>query len=152
MVYLSDIQDPLLENIVDDIRAEYTDKQIKLSNNFWNQYPTLQKRFIPKKSARSQGKTVQSEATIILEKYLDSFQIPKDLEAFTYELRDDLVSFGTLANETARRIIKTKNLESLIELLQDLRDKLGDKYLQDTKNDLDKLSVDIIIAIENQKL
>jgi len=148
----TDIQDPLLENIVDDIRAEHTDKPSKLSNNFWNQYPTLQKRFIPKKSGRSQGKTVQSEATIILEKYLDSFQIPKDLEEFTYELREDLVSFGTLANETARRITKTKNLESLIELLQDLRAKLGDKYLQDTKNDIDKLSVDIIIAIENQKL
>lgn len=148
----TDIQDPLLENIVDEIRAEHTDKPSKLSNNFWNQYPTLQKRFIPKKSGRSQGKTVQSEATIILEKYLDSFQIPKDLEEFTYELRDDLVSFGTLANETARRITKTKNLESLIELLQDLRAKLGDKYLQDTKNDIDKLSVDIIIAIENQKL
>lgn len=148
----TDIQDQLLENIVDDIRAEHTDKPIKLSNNFWNQYPTLQKRFIPKKSGRSQGKTVQSEATIILEKYLDSFQIPKDLEEFTYELREDLVSFGTLANETARRITKTKNPESLIELLQDLRAKLGDKYLQDTKNDIDQLSVDIIIAIENQKL
>lgn len=147
----TDIQDPLLDNIIDDIRAEHKDKAIELSNNFWNQYPTLQKRFIPKKSGRSQGKTVQSEATIILDTYLDSLQIPKNLEAFTYEVREDLVSFGTLANETARRITKTTNLETLIELLQDLRSKLGEGYLQHTKNDIDKLSVDIIIAIENQK-
>jgi superfamily II DNA or RNA helicase len=147
----STIEDPTIESTIDNIKANPDDKAIELSNNFWQHYPELQKKFINKKTLRTSSQTVQDKALTVLDKYLDNFQIPKNLETIARELREDIISYGTTSAETARKITKVQNIDELIDILTKLKSYLSENYLNNIRQETDKISVDIIIAIENIK-
>ena len=76
---------------------------------------------------------------------------------FLRTLREDIIDYGTLPDSTMRRIANLGNSDdnnrkkAIIEI-SDIKDKLGEDYLQKEKERQKDLSKEIIIAIENRKL
>jgi len=69
---------------------------------------------------------------------------------FLRTLKEDVLSYGTLADYTLRRIANFG--EDSIKDIQELRDELGEDYLIKEKSRQKDLKKEIIIAIENKKL
>jgi len=69
---------------------------------------------------------------------------------FLRTLKEDILSYGTLADYTLRRISNFK--EDCIKDIYELKDELGEDYLIKEKNRQKDQKKEIIIAIENKKL
>ncbi len=69
---------------------------------------------------------------------------------FLRTLKEDILSYGTLADYTLRRIANFK--EDRIKDIYELKDEIGEDYLIKEKNRQKDQKKEIIIAIENKKL
>jgi len=69
---------------------------------------------------------------------------------FLRTLKEDILSYGTLADYTLRRISNFK--EDRIKDIHELKDEIGEDYLIKEKNRQKEQKREIIIAIENKKI
>jgi len=149
-------QPVILEEIIDRIRCQQTEKSIELSDNFWDKYEVvkeLREERLPISEIGLEQKALNNIKTLINLK--DERLSP--LKEFLRTLREDIIDYGTLSDYTLRRIIKLKTsddeMENTIKELEKLKEELGgENYLLKEKEKLKEISKEIIIAIENRKL
>jgi len=149
-------QPVILEEIIDRIRCQQTEKGIELSDNFWDKYEVvkeLREERLPISEIGLEQKALNNIKTLINLK--DERLSP--LKEFLRTLREDIIDYGTLSDYTLRRIIKLKTsddeMENTIKELEKLKEELGgENYLLKEKEKLKEISKEIIIAIENRKL
>ncbi|MBU0701257.1 DEAD/DEAH box helicase family protein [bacterium] len=152
----ADIYQVTFEEVFDKIACSSDEKAIALSNSFWESYESVkefrEQRTIPLNEQSSEQKALNNLKTFINQIQAEELIPHKD---FLRTLREDILDYGTLSDFTLRRIA---NMESTDEAKQkraikeiiDLKEKLGQDYLQKEKARHKDLSKEIIIAIENQ--
>lgn len=138
-----------LEEILSKIECSYNEKGVNWNTDkFWEFYSTVQnyKEF---NSSPGNELSLETQAFNNLESLIrgetSELAIHKN---FLRNLKQDIVSYGTLADFTLRRIANLK--ENSITDLIDLREDLGDNYLDKQKLRISTYEKEIIIAIENK--
>ncbi len=145
-----------LEDVIDKIRAEYDEKSLELSDNFWDAYIEIKNHKDIATTSKSEV-SLERRATNILQSLLRINNMEKltQLKPFIRMLLEDIVDYGTLSEYTLRRIanlqIEEKKLEETIKEIENIKKELGEDYLMKEKERLKKISKEIIIAIENRK-
>ncbi len=142
------------EEVYEKVKADYNTPRLEWSDNFWNSYHLiLEKHF--KKPYVKKGKDLSEKAYNLLNNIL-KMEAPelKPYWRFISDLIEDLRSFRTLSEYTLSEIVSWENFlndtEKLSQAIQELRDELGDDFL-DKIQSLHKLEdEEIIIAIENR--
>lgn len=145
------------EDAIDKVRCNYNEPSLKWSDNFWDLYEGVKNlkegNLIPTSENSIEQKAINNLKTLrnLQNKNLDPYK------EFLKMLLEDLIDYGTLPDYTMRRIA---NLESSdenkiaksVKEIEKLKSQLGENYLEKEKEKQKKLSKDIIVAIENQKL
>ncbi len=150
------VYDTSLEEIFDRIKCNYNEKPLKLSDSFWENYERIKNR----KSSKSLPLSEQSLEQRALNN-LKSFIVKPwkgllPFMDFIRTLREDIIDYGTLSDYTLRRLANLsfveKDYEKTVKEIEELKQELGEDYLEKEKERQQDLSQEIIIAIENQKL
>ena len=145
-----------LNDVIDNIKAEYSEKPLELSDTFWDAYVEIKnyKDSIP--SSKSEV-SLERRATNILKTLLkiNNNENLTQLKPFIKTLLEDICDYGTLSDYTLRRIanleIEETKLSETIKEIENIKKELGEDYLLKEKERLKKISKEIIIAIENRK-
>ncbi len=153
----SQIYSATLEDIFDKIICERNEKKLPLSSSFWDWYEKVKKfkeyRLGPTSEQSLEQRALNNLNTLIKKPWEDSLP---HLD-FLRTLREDVIDFGTLSDYTLRRIANleysddSKRKKAIEEILA-IKKELGEGYLQKEKERQKDLSMDIIIAIENQRI
>lgn len=154
------------EEAFEKIDCPVDEKRLEISKDFWTSYEQI-KNLRAKLNPQSEQSleirarnnlyslisTLNSDQASSLKKNIDLETIRK----FTQTLLEDIDNYGTLIKYTLRRLAKlrfdnTNHLDESLSELEDIRQRLGDDYLEKEKQRQTNLKKEIILAIENQKL
>ena len=133
------------------------EKPLKLSENFWDVYGRI-------KDLREQGpsspapRSLEQQAINNLKTFLN---LPPDNQLSGYKeflrtLLEDIIDYGTLPDYTLRRLANLElgneeKIQKSVKEIEDLKNELGENYLEKEKLRQRRLEKEIIVAIENQK-
>jgi superfamily II DNA or RNA helicase/HKD family nuclease len=153
-----DIYETTFEEIFENIKCDYNQKPLSLSNNFWAAYEDI-KNYKEHRSVPPSDLSLEQRALNNLKNFIDNIHINEIMphKDFLRTLREDILDYGTLSDYTLRRIAnmdsanEVKQKQAAIEIVA-LKKGLGENYLLKEKARYKDLSKEIIIAIENQKL
>ncbi|MGC8738620.1 MAG: helicase-related protein [Candidatus Hydrogenedens sp.] len=142
-----------LEDALNYIQCEYEEQPLHISDKFWNNYISL---IEVATTDFSRGRKIWTEAMTNIKTILQ--QLPAELDdykSFLNILSEDISYYRTLSDYTIRRIRnlkldKEKQFKEFKEVIDKLRNDLGDDYLTKIKNDLISIKPEVIIAMENQ--
>ena len=143
------------EEVYQNIKADTGTVRLELSKNFWKSYDLiLEKRFA--KPYVKKGKGLNEKAYNILQTiYKIEDKNIQPYKRFIFYLIEDLREFKTLSEYTLSEIISwEKHLsspENLAQSIQNLRDEIGENFLDKVLSLKKSDDEEIIIAIENQK-
>jgi hypothetical protein len=147
-----------LEEAYKYIECQKTDKTLKLSQDFWQNYENI-KNFKESVRGSSTDQSIEQRAinnlNYILNSHVKGFE---QFYPFLRVLQEDALVYKTLTLYTLRRIanLKTtdsteKDLKHSTEELASLQKQLGIDYLDIIKERIKGLTSEVIIAIENIK-
>ncbi len=139
------------EDVFDKIVCSSDEKSLNWNTGqFWEAYHAIQEfkdyRLGPNSEQSLEMKALNNLDFLI--KNTKEELMPS--KGFLRTLKEDILSYGTLADYTLRRIGNFK--ENLIKDILELRNELGEDYLIKEKNRQKDHKKEIIIAIENKKL
>lgn len=133
------------------------EKPLKLSENFWDVYGRI-------KDLREQGpsspasRSLEQQAINNVKRFLYGVQDERIAQhkEFLKTLLEDILDFGTLPDYTLRRLANLElgneeKIQKSIKEIEDLKNELGENYLEKEKLRQRQLEKEIIVAIENQK-
>jgi len=149
----NEIYDTTFEDVFNRVLCEKDEKQLQLSNVFWDNYDkakNFKEKFVPPSVQSLEQRALDNLKIIIAnpsEKLLPHLN-------FLRTLREDILDYGTLADYTFRTIIDFKNAndeQTILDIIE-LKNKMGENYLDREKDNKKDLSKEIIVAIENQKI
>lgn len=142
-----------LELVLDKIQCTPDTPSIPIDNDFWTMYQEIKQVQQKQTYARSE-QSVERTALNNLDFLLRQSK-PELLpyKPFLRTLREDITDYYTLSQYTLRRIanLKTHNndFEKIINDIQDLRNELGENYLEKEKQKINDKNAEVIIAIRN---
>ena len=145
-----EIEEVLFEDILDHIRCKMDEKELVLSDNFWENYEKI-KNYKQKESQKIPSKSAKQLAinNIKTLRQKQEYKIYKD---FLDTLLEDILEYGTLPEYTLVRIkeMDANDIENTLKELNKLKEELGENYLDSIKEKTKNIEKEIIIAIENQ--
>lgn len=148
------IEELTLEEVIDKIKCEPNEERLDLSENFWRHYKEI-KTF--KKYSDKSKYIVKNAIEILTSIQFNQDQnfrtIQENFKEFLRDLILDLKQYGTLPEYTIRRIVKqckNKTQKEIQQFLEELKQELGENYLQYEQERWKDISKEIIIAIEGR--
>ncbi|MDD5014250.1 MAG: helicase, partial [Atribacterota bacterium] len=148
----------VFEDTIPFIECTKEEKAISISKSFWKNYYEI-KAFKDTPSISTSSASIERKALSNVNALLVG-KIP-EIESylpFLRDLREDILEYKTLSDYTLRRIANLNSpnkssakLKGVKEELANLRQELGENYMEKVKARLGKLETEVIIAIENIK-
>jgi len=147
-----------IEEVIPKIACEESTLRIPFSDTFWADYKEV-KKWEPQ-TVNLPEVSVEARASNMLNTLLQTER--EELvshKEFLRMLREDVTDYGTLSMYTLRRLanleddyVKNTNdsWHNLIVAIVDLKNELGERYLDSEKERVKKTKQEVIIAIENQ--
>jgi len=139
------------------IVCEVDEEALKLSEQFWDIYGQI-KDFRERSPLPPGPRALEQQAVNNLKTLLN---LPPDNQLSGYReflrtLLEDIIDYGTLPDYTLRRLANLeggdeKKIKRTIKEIEDLKNELGENYLEKEKQRQRHLEKEIIVAIENQK-
>jgi len=147
----------IFDEIFDKILCDKDERKINLSKSFWDSYKKV-KKYKGHYHIPVSEQSLEQKALINIRTFIESSweSLLPHLD-FLKILLEDILDYGTLPDYTLRRIAnletgsKDKQKETVLKIA-DLKQKLGNNYLQKEKQRQKNIEKEIIIAIENQKI
>ncbi len=134
------------------------ERPLKLSPKFWDMYEKI-KNLKDYHSTHISERSLEQQAINNLKTFLTNVSDERIFEHknFLKTLLEDILDYGTLPDYTLRRIANwqcdnEENIKKSIELINQLKEELGENYLEKEKTNRKDLIKEVIVAIENQKL
>lgn len=138
------------EDVFEKIACTPDEKALNWNtDSFWQAYRAIQD-FKNYRLGTNNEQSLEMKAQVNLDFLIRSAKeelMPH--KVFLRTLREDILSYGTLADYTLRRIANFK--EDSVKGIQELKDELSEDYLIKEKNRQKDQKKEIIIAIENKK-
>ncbi len=142
-----------LEEAIEKIKCTPNEPSLPFSQQFWDAYEKVKQLKEPTYS-RSEKSLEQQAINVLktLQKRIPEEEIKK-YHSFINTLLEDIIDYGTLPQHTLRRIanLEINGIQNAIKELEQLKNELGEDYLEKEKKKIKKLKKEIIVAIENQK-
>jgi len=145
------------EDVYDKIITDYDNPCIPLSLHFWDYYEEL-KNIKEQEHSTYNDNSLQQKAYNLL-KFLKKSPNQKiePLKDFIDTLLEDITDFGTLPDNTLRKIIELENnnisdeyINNVVKTLTEIEKQLGGgNYLEKEKQRQKKFTREVILAIEN---
>ncbi len=150
------VYETTLEDVLDRIKVSPNEKSVELSKEFWEIYDEV-KKYKGLIKGRISENSLEMKAQNNLVAILDikgNKELNK-LRPFLRILLEDIRDYGTLSDYTLRRLAKLdfsndNKIKESIEEIKQLRDELGDDYLEKSIKAMQNLNKEVIVAIENQ--
>lgn len=155
----SEVNNVDFESIVPLVECDYETPKIITSRHFWDNYEKI-KAYKPKFKSSSNENSLEIKALNNMQSALRFYEEQLDsLVPFIRVLVEDLRDYLTLPKYTLRKLTQyeltpkspKKDIETFASSLKELRQYLGDDYLENIKSRASKHKKEIIIAIENVK-
>ena len=152
----TEVKDFNLGEVYTFIECKVDEKALPLSSAFWEKYEQIRTHKEAFRGATSE-QSVERKATNNLRFLLTSGHGGLDnFKEFLQVLLEDVLEYKTLSLFTLRRIANLKvnsekDLEHAKRQLTNIRQNLGDDYLEKIKKELHLSASEIIIAVENIK-
>jgi len=139
------------------IVCEVDEEALKLSEQFWDIYGQI--KDLRERSPLPPGPRALEQQAINNLKTLLNLPPDNQLSGYREFLRtllEDIIDYGTLPDYTLRRLANLeggdeKKIKRTIKEIEDLKNELGENYLEKEKQRQRHLEKEIIVAIENQK-
>ncbi|GIW62627.1 MAG: ATP-dependent helicase [Patescibacteria group bacterium] len=151
-----EVDDTTLEGVFEKIKCLVDEKPLEWdTDEFWTAYEKALKTKKNYTIAPSEQSLERQALNVLDTIRAQKIDLDEDLLKFIRNLREDIVSFGTLPKTTLRTIanLPLKDPINLKENLYNLAKNLGGvDYLNKEKAQAKKLKKEIIVAIENKKL
>ncbi len=144
------------EEVYEKIKADPEASRLELSDNFWNSYHLILEKHFEKPYIK-RGKDLNEKAYNLLNT-LFKIESPelKPYRRFISDLIEDLRSFGTLSEYTLSEIVSWEKFlndtRRLSQTIQELRNELGEDFLDKIQSLKKPEEEEIIIAIENLRI
>jgi superfamily II DNA or RNA helicase len=146
------------EKVIEKVRCGVDEEALPLSSEFWDHYDQiLNEKITYPKSRQLKPNELSKKASNLLNTLLklEDNQI-KSFIPFIHSLIEDFREYGTLSGYVWEKIVSLEpflnrgDINSIVDNLSKLREKIGEDFLEKTKERLKSLDKEIIIAIENQ--
>jgi superfamily II DNA or RNA helicase len=146
------------EKVIEKVRCEKDEVALPLSSDFWKHYDQIiNEKMAYQKSRQLKPNELSNKAFNLLNTLLklEAEQI-KPLIPFIHSLIEDIREYGTLSDYVWGEIVSLEtilnrgDINSIVDKLSKLREKIGEDFLEKIKKRLESLDKEIIIAIENQ--
>jgi superfamily II DNA or RNA helicase len=140
------------EEAYEKIKTNYDEKALPLSEEFWTHYNLVLEKEAYSKKPKPHPNDLREKAYILLNGLLQSQNEKiKPLRQFISNLIEDIRSYGTLSEYTLSEIVRYENnIEALSQKLSELKNEIGENFLEKLERHLKGITEEIIIAIENQ--
>ena len=141
------------EEIYEKIKANPKDKREELSEEFWEHYQQIieSSNFGPAKKPKNEN-SLEVKAQNMISTLLKREELKEDAK-FLNALMEDLVEYQTLSEYVLQEIVSWERLlkkpEELKKRIKELKEELGENFLEKVKARLKEEERDVIIAIEN---
>ncbi len=150
-----EVEKIVFETLIHLTKCNFDAPRENLGKYFWKNYKAA-KAYNPKTrkvtSQISLEQQAQNSLKMLLKQYKN--EINTDLLSFVVILLDDIRNYKTLPTFTMRKLIlpneSEKGVQTLLEAIEEVRQQLGQNYLEVVKQRIQKLDEDIIISVENQ--
>lgn len=140
------------EEVFEKIKTTPHEKSLPLSEEFWIHYNMVLEKEAYSKNSTPRSNEISVKAFNLLNYLLqlDNDKI-KPLRPFISNLIEDIRSYGSLSEYVLSEIVShEKDLNVLAEKLSELKDEIGENFLEKLEKHLKGITEEIIIAIENQ--
>ncbi len=154
------IREMPIESIINMIECGKDEKGVDIDSRFWDAYEKIKEFKNPQRSASSE-QSIYVKALNNLKKILNNKEYSQkfnQVRKFLMDLREDITDFGTLSDFTLRRIANLntdfkdeKDFDKTIKDINDIKDLIGEDFLDIEKARINKVEKEIIIAFENKK-
>ncbi|MCM8772322.1 MAG: SNF2-related protein [Candidatus Omnitrophica bacterium] len=147
------------DEIFDKVKVENKDeKSLPLSENFWQNYYQIIEEKEFKKLHLPKGIDTSERAKNLLKSLIDIEQL-KPYQNFISTIIDDIQYFGTLSEYILGEIADWEKyykdgiweIDKIIEKIENLKDEIGENFLEKAQKYLKDKKETVIIAIENRK-
>ncbi|MGQ9644663.1 MAG: helicase-related protein, partial [Ignavibacterium sp.] len=131
-----EVNESSLEEVLDRIECKPDTPSIPIDDDFWTLYEKAKEekvgQIIPASELSLERKALNNIDALLRNNIGEKLT---ELKPFIRVLREDILDYGTLPDYTLRRIaqLKLNNLDSVIEELTEIRNELGDDYLEKEK-------------------
>lgn len=149
-----------IESILNMIECDKDEKSIEIDSRFWDSYEKIKEYKNPRKGASSE-QSIYVKALNNIKNLLNNKEYQKNFDnirKFLMDLREDMTDYGTLSDYTLRRIAKINSeirnendADEAIKEIINIRDLIGEDFLEIEKARINKVQKEIIIAFENKK-
>ncbi|MEM4714363.1 MAG: helicase-related protein [Candidatus Nanoarchaeia archaeon] len=146
----SEVETKNLEEVLDQLKSiSIEEKSISVSNTFWNEYENI-KKHSEEKISYSENSLEQRSINILKTLLNSNKKEIENYKKFIEMLLEDILYYGTLPYYTLRKItnLKINKTEYLLKELEELKNSLGENYLN--KEKIKAIKKEIIIAIEDR--
>jgi len=140
------------EETYEKIKTTAKEKSLPLSEEFWIHYNMVLDKEAYSRNTIPRSNDLSQKAYNLLNSllHLQDDKI-KPLRPFISNLIEDIRSYGTLTEYVLSEIVShEKNLDILLEKLTELKNEIGENFLEKLERNLKGITEEIIIAIENQ--
>ena len=154
------IREMPIESIINMIECGKDEKGVDIDSRFWDVYEKIKEFKNPQRST-SNEQSIYVKALNNLKKILNNKEYSQkfnQVRKFLMDLREDITDFGTLSDFTLRRIANLntdfkdeKDFDKTIKDINEIKDLIGEDFLDIEKARLNKVEKEIIIAFENKK-
>jgi len=139
------------EEVFEKIKATPHEKAHPLSEEFWDHYNRVLEKAYSKNTiphSNNLSRKAQNLLSSLLQKEDDK---TKPLRPFISNLIEDIRNYGSLSEYVLSEIVSyEKNTNALVEKLLELKNEIGENFLEKLEKHLKGIPEEIIIAIENQ--
>lgn len=142
-----------IEDLYETIKSDKKDLRIDFSGCFWTKYPEV-KGFDKEGRKRTTEQDLGVRAVNNLRTLLNKIDKElKPLEQFLKDLLEDQTEYRILGDYTVRRLanLKVENINETVEKLNEIKEEVGERFLECVKDQSKLLETEVVIAIENQK-
>ncbi len=155
-----EIKEIPFENLVENIRCDFSQEKKTLSAYFWTNYEAV-KNHQPKFRNRTTAESLESKALSNLQTYIGlGDKVSEENVKFADKLIEDIKKYHSLPDRTlgrfGRKKLSSKSKESEIKAFDEeidwIRKLLGDNYLEKLLEKVGDNEKDVIIAVENKSI
>ncbi len=149
------------EEVFEKIKAKENEEKLDLSENFWKFYHLILEKSSFKGTRKDSPRSLQEQAYMVLKNLTDfsnkSLELAESLKPylkFLSDIMEDIREFRTLSEYVMGKIISWKDYldspDQLISKIEELKNEIGEDFLEKVQKHLKGFDEEIIIAIENQ--
>ena len=141
------------EEVFEKIKTTPYEKSLPLSDQFWENYEKILEKeaYINKiPNLNDISEKVKNLLSYLIR--MDDEKI-KPLKPFIENLIKDIRSYGTLDKYILFEIVRSeKNIDALIKKISQLKDQMGENFIEELEKHLKTRNEEVIISIENQNV